>query len=170
MMDALQDALQRPLTLTSPFSNKARFRDSLAGRLAVLRTAGYTLFTSFRTGVGSSIDGLVIGPAGVFVVMTSALSMEAFTRSRVRMNSLLKTTRMAARLIGKHLSPAIPVYPVVCVPSTYQDSHQGLMKFGDVQVSTDDTLLRALREAPSVLTQQQVLEVAAVVWTRQRAH
>lgn len=170
MMDALQDALQRPLTLTSPFSNKTRFRDNLATRLSVLRPAGFTLLTAFRTGLGSSVDELVIGPPGVFVIMTSALSLGAFARAKIRMSSLLKTTRLEARLIGRHLSPSIPVYPVVCVPASYQDPAQGLMKFGEVQVATDDTLLRALTGAPAVLSEQQVLEVAAVIWTRGKGH
>ena len=170
MIDALQDALQRPLNLASPFGARSKFRQNLADRLSPLRSAGYSVFAGFKTGLGSSVDNLAIGPPGIFVIMTSGLSLLTVSRHRLRINGLLKITTMEAKLVAKQFPSNVPVYPVICLPARYDDPEDGLLRLGEVQVSTDDALIRALNRAPAVLSEQQVLESAAVAWTRQRGH
>lgn len=166
MIDALQDALQRPLNLAAPFGHRAKHRQDLADRLVTLRTRGFSLFTSFKTGIGSAVDNLAIGPPGVFVIMTSPTSLRSLAQSRL--NGLMKAARIEARLVGKQLAANVPVYPVICVPAADEGPPDAVVKLGDVHVATADALVRAMGQAPAALRQQQVLEIAAVVWARDR--
>lgn len=163
MLDAMQDALQRPLNVAAPFRARSKARQRFMDRLTPLSSLGFSVFNSFKTGVGSTVDHLVVGPPGVFVVMSSIAAVNKLT-SGIRISGLLKTTRWEARSIARLVSGHhVPVFPVIVAQG---DEQEALVRVGDVQIVSEYTLIKALRESPRVLTDQQVLEVASIMWSK----
>ncbi|HSH22257.1 MAG TPA: nuclease-related domain-containing protein [Candidatus Caenarcaniphilales bacterium] len=150
---------------------RGRSRDRRSDRhLAGLEEAGYVVLHGRRLAeAGDTIDHLLIGPGGVFVVQTKPwrgqLAVDGdrlFVDGRLRDGGAADVARVAVAVqrafIGDLKPLGVTITPILCFPAMDLPLFKGSIR--GVAVTGGRGLSRAIRARPVLLTSDQVLEIA----------